>query len=98
MEWLENSLNSVTTIEYSKFVVCDVCESIHEVNSKSYIMLKGEILKGNSDGLIGPNCEGLKIKKIGIFCVGKCFQSGFLDVLKKFGHDARKKFNKEVVD
>ena len=60
-------------------VKCDACGKLHEVTSTDYVSVAGNILRGESGGLVGNNLsqsrrenEKQKVIGVSIFCYPVC--------------------------
>ena len=53
-------------------VKCDVCGSLHELKSKDYLSVHGNICVGEGGGIVGNNFdEDGRVNRISIFCKEK---------------------------
>lgn len=58
-------------------VKCDACGRLHEVTSTDYVSVAGNILRGESGGLVGNNLSNLKrgkqeVTSVSFFCYPGC--------------------------
>jgi hypothetical protein len=55
-------------------VKCESCGEIHEVGTKTYITVQGNILIGEDGGIVDNNIIDGKVVNESIYCI-KCFSS-----------------------
>jgi len=69
--------------KYVEAVRCGVCGKFHDFSTDTYVAVAGNITVGMGGGIIGPNIkdDDATVKKVSVFCRGKCFQSVCKDAL-----------------
>lgn len=69
--------------QVKKSVKCETCNKIHSVDSEDYITVYGDIMIGQSAGVVGHNFDKEeKLARVSIRCKNiKCWQKLFSDNL-----------------